>query len=59
VAVSSRRRVILAHGSQGRWCEATGRLTVEDARDADLERLAELVYAYPVQARELVARLRR
>lgn len=62
VALSPKRRLIAAHvglpGRQiGRWCEAAGQLTEDDARKADLRRLAALVAAYPDEARELVARL--
>ena len=55
VAVSSKRRVIVHHGSRGRWCPATGRLTAADAREADLRRLADLARRYPREARELLA----
>lgn len=45
--------------SSGYYCDAVGMLPGGRARAADLRRLAELVFAYPERARELVAQLPR
>lgn len=62
VAVIPPRGVISTHkdpDGPGYSCAAAGTLTARDAHRADLRRLAELIRAYPEQARKMVARLGR
>lgn len=51
-------RVIRRHINPGGYhCAASGTMTAADTHRADLKRLNELIWAYPEQARKMVARL--